>query len=100
MIRVLCCLELRPQLVGNEDAVEHESLLHLQYAAKTGRGYNCGQRSWPMAFRLFLAYLSQALYVVGSITCIWLVFRLIALLNAITRYFNMRAVKVDPTQPD
>jgi hypothetical protein len=53
-----------------------------------------------MAFRLFLAYLSQALYVVGFITCIWLVFRLIGLLNAITRYFNMRAVKVDPTQPD
>jgi hypothetical protein len=53
-----------------------------------------------MAFRLFLAYLSQVLYVVGFITCIWLVFRLIALLDAITRYFNTRAVKVDPTPPD
>ena len=53
-----------------------------------------------MSFHLFVAYLSQLLYVVGFITCIWLVFRLIALLNAITRYFNTRAVEVDQPPPD
>lgn len=54
----------------------------------------------PMSFRIFLAYLSQALYLTGYIVCIWLGFRFIALLNAITRYLNLRAVKVDPTMRD
>jgi hypothetical protein len=48
-----------------------------------------------MPFRTFLAYLSQLLYIAGFIICIWLLVRLIALVNAMTRYFNSRSTKAD-----
>jgi hypothetical protein len=44
-----------------------------------------------MSFRMFLSYLELLLYILGSIICIWFLVRVIALVNAMTRYFNSRA---------
>jgi hypothetical protein len=52
-----------------------------------------------MSYSLFYAYVRDLLNAIGFIACVWLLFRLIALLNALTRYFHVLAVNADNRQP-